>query len=54
MQMFGSSSPTKEVENDETNNEIKFLSAVEKQKLKNGLSVSPVVVRSREDVNDVL
>ncbi|XP_031374205.1 uncharacterized protein LOC116188887 [Punica granatum] len=54
VQVFGSSTPKKEVENDETNNSIQFLSAVEKQKLKNGLSASPPVVRSREDVKDIL
>lgn len=54
IQIVGSSPSNKEVENSKMDADVKILSAMDKQKLKNGLSVSAVVVRSREDVTDVL
>lgn len=54
VQMFGTS-PTKELkEAEESNQKCDLLLAPHEQLIKNGLSASPIVVRSRKDVVNIL
>lgn len=54
MQIFGSLPANEQVNNKETDGKIHGLLVIDERKQKNGLSASPVVVRYREDMKDML
>lgn len=53
VQMFGSSPTKKPKEADEGNQKSNLLLVQHEQLIKNGLSASPIVVRSTKDVVDI-
>ena len=53
VQLFGSSTTKKSIEDKEGNQKCDLLMVPQDQMIKNGLSASPIVVRSGKSVEDI-